>query len=88
MVGAVLEMDQHPVELDGATLDSDLDSPKIATSIDANFIVVDLSINMGFAQKYPLAISIGMRRRGKPQQQAEQYYRTSSLLHPRILRCN
>jgi hypothetical protein len=49
MVGAVLEMNKHAVELDGASLDSDLDRTKIARRIDGNLIVVDLTIDMGLA---------------------------------------
>jgi len=71
VVGAVLEMNQHPVELDGAPLDSNLNRPKIARRIDRNLIVVDLTIDMGLAQKDPLTIPISMRSRGKPQEQAE-----------------
>jgi len=71
VVGAVLEMNKHPVELDGASLDSDLDRPKIARRIDGNLIVVDLTIDMGLAQKDPFAIPVSMRSGGEPQEQAE-----------------
>jgi hypothetical protein len=71
MVCAVLEMNKHPVKLDRAPLNSDLNRPKIARRIDGNLIVVDLTIDMGLAQKDPFAIPIGMRRRGKPHEQAE-----------------
>jgi len=71
MVGAVLEMNKHPVELNGASLDSDLDRPKIARRIDGNFIVIDLAVDVGLAQQHPVAISIRMRSRSQPQKQAE-----------------
>jgi len=81
MVGAILEMDKHPIEFNGPAFDSYLDCAERTALVHGNLIVVLAAIYMRLTQVYPGAKSIGMRGRRKAQNQETQSDATNCFLH-------